>query len=698
VGDGITARGRLALAALLLAAAAGPAAAQEATDDGWNAPAAVRLIERAQERRLAAYEAAGLQDYQADARGYVYFYIDFTETDERHLVRTDQLALDVFWRAPGVTRQVITGRRHRETLPTNIRYYTDRLVAVLDNFGDDIVIADGDNVRNVPHPVAPGSLERYDVRLADRVTLRLPGAPEPVRVREVRVRPKDPSRPAFVGAVFLDEDRGDIVRMEFSFTPAAYVDPEVDRIRISLEHALWEGRYWLPHEQRMEIRRELPQLDLPAGTVILARMRMSNYRINRGLPAALFIGPPVVARPQEEQRAFTFEEELHAELRAEGLVPTRDPAALRERAERLAREHAASGLPRTRIRLPAASRVLRYNRAEGVAVGAGISLSPAEMLSLRGEGGWATGPAHPTGRLEARWPGTLGSVTARLRLNDPVDMGFRPVISGAMNTVTAAIAGRDHLDPFYASGAAVELGRRLDATWEMGAEAALERHRPAALTTTYALAGTLDRPLPYAARADVFALGVSLTGGTDPEQGAWWTAGLRPTVTGWRSDAPEAAGAAGWSGGLLIEAARGYRWAPGAADLRLRAAGGVLAGSPLPQEHFRVGGRGTVPGHPFRERVGDRMAVLDLEGSRDLAWPWLRARGLAAAGWAGGGHPADDWPLAEDPEGSRAAAASIGAGLGVFYDILRVDLHRGIGPGGGWELVVEARPGFWRFL
>jgi hypothetical protein len=96
--------------------------------------------------------------------------------------------------------------------------------------------------------------------------------------------------------------------------------------------------------------------------------------------------------------------------------------------------------------------------------------------------------------------------------------------------------------------------------------------------------------------------------------------------------------------------------------------------------------------------VGDRMAVLDLEGSRDLAWPWLRARGLAAAGWAGGGHPADDWPLAEDPEGSRAAAASIGAGLGVFYDILRVDLHRGIGPGGGWELVVEARPGFWRFL
>ena len=685
-------------AALLAAAITAPAAAQAPGDDGWNSPDAVRLIERAQERRQAAYAEAGLQDYQADARGYVYFYIDFTETDERHLVRTDQLALDVLWRAPGMTRQVITGRRHRETLPTNIRYYTDRLVAVLDNFGDDIVIADGDNVRNVPHPVAPGSLDLYDVRLAEQVTLRLPGAPEPVRVREIRVRPKDPSRPAFVGAVFVDADRGDIVRMEFSFTPAAYVDPEVDRIRISLEHALWEGRFWLPYQQRMEIRRELPQLDLPAGTVILARMRMSNYRINEGLPAGLFIGPPVVARPQEEQRAFTFEEELHAELHAEGLVPTRDPAALRERAERLARENARSGLPATRIRLPAASQVLRYNRAEGLAVGAGISLSPAETFSLGAEGGWATGPAHPTGRLEARWPGTVSTVTAGLRLNDPVDMGFRPVISGAMNTVTAAVAGRDHLDPYYATGASAGLSRRLDATWEMGLEGVLERHRPATVTATTALTGELDRPFPHAARAEVLGVRSRLTGGTDPQQAVWWAASLRPTLTGWRADAGEAAGETGWSAGVMLDASRGYRWAPGTTELRARLAAGALAGMPLPQEHFRIGGRGTVPGHSFRGRVGDRMAVADVEASRDLAWPWLRARGLAAAGWAGGGQPADAWPLAAPAGGERAPAASIGAGLGVFYDILRVDLHRGIGAGGGWELVVEAQPGFWRFL
>jgi hypothetical protein len=698
VGDGITARGRPALAALLLAAGAAPAAAQEAVDDGWNAPAAVRLIERAQERRLAAYEAAGLQDYQADARGFVYFYIDFTETDERHLVRTDQLALDVFWRAPGVTRQVITGRRHRETLPTNIRYYTDRLVAVLDNFGDDIVIADGDNVRNVPHPVAPGSLERYDVRLADRVTLRLPGAPEPVRVREVRVRPKDPSRPAFVGAVFLDEDRGDIVRMEFSFTPAAYVDPEVDRIRISLEHALWEGRYWLPHEQRMEIRRELPQLDLPAGTVILARMRMSNYRINRGLPAALFIGPPVVARPQEEQRAFTFEEEIHAELHVEGLAPVRDPAALRERAERLAREHAASGLPGTRIRLPAASRVLRYNRAEG-SRWAPASPSPRRRRSRcarRGMGNRPRPPDRTAGGALARHPRLGDGAAARER-------------AGGHGIPAGDLGGDEHRD--RRRGRARPPGpllrqRRRDRAGPPprrdlgGGDGGRPRAAPTGRAHHHLRPGRRPRS-PASARGPGRrrALGARLTGGTDPQQAAWWTAGARPTVTRWQADAAEEAGDAGMvgraasrGGTRLPLGARRDRPAPprrGRLAGRLTPAAGAFPGggagnrprAPLPGAGGRPHG-GARPGglarpdvalapgaRPRRSRVGRGRAAR-----RPVA-PRRAAGGLRAP----------------PPPASAPASASSTTSSGWTSTA-------GIGEGGGWEVVVEAQPGFWRFL
>jgi hypothetical protein len=42
--------------------------------------------------------------------------------------------------------------------------------------------------------------------------------------------------------------------------------------------------------------------------------------------------------------------------------------------------------------------------------------------------------------------------------------------------------------------------------------------------------------------------------------------------------------------------------------------------------------------------------------------------------------------------------ASLGAGLGIFHDILRLDLARGLGEEGRWELILEARRSFWDFL
>jgi hypothetical protein len=53
--------------------------------------------------------------------------------------------------------------------------------------------------------------------------------------------------------------------------------------------------------------------------------------------------------------------------------------------------------------------------------------------------------------------------------------------------------------------------------------------------------------------------------------------------------------------------------------------------------------------------------------------------------------------------GRPAAAADgalvgIGAGLGLVYDILRVELARGLRQGGIWELVVRVRPDFWDWL
>src|SRR5690606_13515300 len=134
----------------------------------------------------------------------------------------------------------------------------------------------------------PAGESWYDYQLVDSLTLRIPGIEGPVRVHEIRVRPRDDTQPAIVGSVFLEAATGALVRMEFTFTPAAYIDPRLDFIHVTLENGLWNGRYWLPREQRLEVRREMPELDLPFGTLIRTRMRVGDYRFNEPVPEGLF--------------------------------------------------------------------------------------------------------------------------------------------------------------------------------------------------------------------------------------------------------------------------------------------------------------------------------------------------------------------------------------------------------------------------
>src|SRR5690606_41793060 len=83
-------------------------------------------------------------------------------------------------------------------------YHLDHLTVVQNGFGDIIRMGDGDEVQDVLHPAAYGSDRVYDFRLADSTTIVLPGAPEPVRVYEVQVRPRNPAASGFVGSVFID--------------------------------------------------------------------------------------------------------------------------------------------------------------------------------------------------------------------------------------------------------------------------------------------------------------------------------------------------------------------------------------------------------------------------------------------------------------------------------------------------------------
>ena len=659
------------------------AAAQDS--EGWNSPRALDLIERARARRTRPQIDSTLQNYRAEANGYVYFFLDRADTDERTLVKVDQVALEVYWAAPDLTKQRIIGLREEKTLPSRIHYHLDHLTVVQNEFDDRIRMGDGDEVRDVLHPAAPGADSVYDFRMADSLTLRLGGAPEPIRVYELEVRPKRVDRPAFVGSLFVDRASADIVRMTFTFTPASYVDPRLDYIRVSLDNGLWQGRHWLPYEQRMELRRQVPELDFPAGGVIRGTMRIGGYTFNQELPPNFFRGARVVALPERLRKAHEFENGIFAELNEEGLSPTPDLATLRTKAMELVGRHHLSGLPRLRFYIPNASSVLRYNRAEALYLGGGVSYVPAPGLRADIAGGFATGPGHASISTTARARlGESSRLRVRTEWNALRDLGLRPGTPGILNTLASAFAADDFLDPYYASGVTLELEHRLSESWRATLGLGYERHRDAKLEQVHAPFDdeALFRPVRPIDRGSL----------------------LSATATLHR--APPVGRAAGWSGSLSAEAGSfegetylrpqfEFNARRGSADrratLEVHGAVGFLFGTPPAQRLFLLGGAGTMPGYGYRRFVGDRFALAGFEVSRELFGPWVRLRGIGSVGWTDLGRIAA--PAAWDAAPTDGLRASAGLGLGLIYDLLRIDFARPIDGGGRWRAILSVSPG-----
>ncbi|MEO7648224.1 MAG: hypothetical protein ABIV11_08325, partial [Gemmatimonadaceae bacterium] len=128
--------------------AAAPAEAQR-----WNDIRTRALVERATALRARQLADTALRDYRAEAHGYVTFLAQLGEgfTEPPKIVKADELALDVYWMAPNLSKQLIRGRRDTLLLPTDINYHRDHLGIIQNNFPEMIRLGDGDEVRDVPH-------------------------------------------------------------------------------------------------------------------------------------------------------------------------------------------------------------------------------------------------------------------------------------------------------------------------------------------------------------------------------------------------------------------------------------------------------------------------------------------------------------------------------------------------------------------
>ncbi|HVX89765.1 MAG TPA: hypothetical protein VG940_12605, partial [Gemmatimonadales bacterium] len=281
---------RLAAFSLMALMMAVPAVARA---QAWNDSAAVALVSRAVARRTMAQGDSGLRGWHVRAHGVVVFLaqVGAGGTGSPRLVKGDELDVEVYWSAPGRSKQVIRGWRDRRYLPTDIRYHRDHLGIVTDGYGPRIRIGEGDEVKDVVHPLSVEGLARYDYQLRDSAQVTSAGRRVVLDVLDVRPRSADSA--GVVGTIYLDRETAELVRARWSFTPVSYLDRTVEDLTVLLDYALIDGRAWLPYRQTIEITRNAGWLDLPYKGIIRGTWEFGDYELDVETPAATFAGPAI---------------------------------------------------------------------------------------------------------------------------------------------------------------------------------------------------------------------------------------------------------------------------------------------------------------------------------------------------------------------------------------------------------------------
>jgi hypothetical protein len=443
----------------------------------WNDSTTRALVELATRLRAAQLADTGLTDYRADAHGYLTFLAQVGQgfVEPPRIVKADELALEVYWRAPNLSKQKIVGRRDTLLLPTDIAYHRDHLGIVTNNFPDIIRLGEGDEVRDVPHPLSRAGLGLYDFAIADSLRIELPG--RRVNVYEVRVRPKDDRQPRVIGAVYIDRAEGQVVRMALSFTRAALLDTQLEDVSIVLENRLVGTRFWLPSRQEIEIRRTGTWLDYPVRGIIRGRWEIGDYQINKGIPYSTFGGVEIVQAPLIEQKRHVWStprvlDSLPPDVRA---VTDADVRRVQEEARALVRARALQRTRTVAVSARGISDFVRVDRVEGLAFGGGLTQRLGGGVSAAGRARYGVddGSGKWQGRLE--WQNGAGLAVRVFGQRDFRELGEEPERSRALNSIASQEFGSDYTDPYGVEnvGVAVEDAPPGETLWRL--EAAFER-------------------------------------------------------------------------------------------------------------------------------------------------------------------------------------------------------------------------------
>jgi hypothetical protein len=666
----------------------------------WNDARTMTLVDLAIARRTAQFADTGLADYRANAHGSVTFLAQLGEgfRDPPKVVRTDELAVEVYWRAPNQSKQVIVGRRDTLLLPTDIAYHRDHLAIIQNNFPSVIRVGDGDEVLDVPHPLSVVGRDAYDFAVTDSLLIHTNG--REFDVLELKVRPKDDRRPRVVGAVYLERANAAVVRMTFSFTRAALKDPQLEDVSIILENGLVEGRFWLPRRQEIEIRRTGSWMDFPARGIIRGRWEICCVQVNNALQPPLFEGPEIVAVPLAQQRAYPFRggiiESLPSDVK---LSEDDDVRRVQDEARELVRAEALARVQRTTPSVHSVSDLIRMNRVEGIAVGAGISRPFGAGLEARVSARYGTSDRALKESASFGWQGA-STVGLMLTVRDEFrEAGDEPETSGVRNSLAAQEFATDLTDYYRARGAAltIDAGARLGAHWRFALER--ERQEPLAVHAR-PVSGTF--PPAFAAQtltAWRLTLESARTEGPGPFGSSLSVNGTVLVSRARFEDGPRVFEDVSFvRGSVVAELERVF----GAERFVARTIAAAVVGRDAPrQAQVFFGGPVSGPGYDYHE-LGSNAGVAErLEWRQPMTsvpvslgrfghvqmpvvlapfihLVWLDHR-LSDASTAGGWFP------------------SAGVGVLTLFDVMRFDVARGL-RGGRWTFAVDLTREFWRIL
>jgi hypothetical protein len=689
------------VAALLVLLAGVCALPASGAAQDWDDARTMSLVERATELRAAQLADSALVDYTAKAHGYVTFLAQMGEgfTEPPKVVKADELELEVYWHAPDMSKQRIVGRRDTLLAPSDIQYHRDHLGIVQNNFPSIIRLGEGDEVRDVPHPLSRPGLDEYDFAIRDSLSMRLPTGT--LQVYQVAVRPKDIAQPRIVGALYIDRATAQVVRMAFNFTRPSYLDEQLEDISVVLENALVQGRFWLPRRQEIEIRRTGSWLDFPVRGIIRGRWEICCYAVNSGLSATIFAGPEIVQAPPSVLARHRWEgrilDSLPPDVRA---ASEADIERVKKEARQLVQAQAlqrASGAALSARRL---SDFARVNRVEGLALGAGAQLRFGAGMSASIAGRWGFDDHEPKGRASFEVRRATGPSLTLFASRDYQEMGDVAESSMLVNSFAAQELGTDRTDLYdsRAAGASLELGRWHGLLWRVeGSHQKQERLRvhatpwsgdyeptvPAWSITEERVALGIERPLSMALWGTELRMRSELRWG--------WFDGRDTSFTTNRQ----------YYGRAFVDAE--LQRPIGDDRLVLRTTLAAVNGTPdVPaQDYVFLGGPITGPGYDFHRFAGTFGASQRIEWRTHVPFvpiglgPYGRAPGYATlAPYLHTVYLQGSAPFADRAHGWYP---SVGVGVYLLFDLVRFDAACGLRDG-RWTFSVDLTRELWGIL